>query len=192
MGNQLTNICSGACTCIFPENEELQETQIVQLADKYPHFPKDILDDIDNHFNILYNNREDIDDKLKTISLNITKVNSSLSQNKQDLNVQFKEFIQTQNKTISDMNNHINNANKDYDDKINSLKEQINTIVAVNESFHSKIEGIDNTMTGIISNDWNVLDSENENVDENENEDDVNTTVSSEIKNEPENKEKND
>ena len=140
-----------------------------------------------------------MDDKLKTISHNITKVNSSLTQNKQDLNVQFKEFIQTQNKTISDMNNHINhitNANKDYDDKINSLKEQINTIVAVNESFHSKIEGIDNTMTGIISNDWNVLDSENENVEESENEngngDDDSTTVSSEIKLETENKEKND
>ena len=28
---------------------------------------------------------------------------------------------------------------------------------------HSKIEGIDNTMTGIISHDWNVLDNDDEN-----------------------------
>ncbi len=190
MGNQLTNICSGTCTCIFPENEELQETHIVKLADKYPDFPKDILDDIDNHFNTLYYNRDDVDDKLKTISHNITKVNSSLSQTKQDLNVQFKEFIQTQNKTISDMNYHITNADKDYTEKINTLKEQIDTIVAVNESFHSKIEGIDNTMTGIISNEWNVLDNENEN--ESENLDDDTAIVSPDTKYQSENKEKND
>ena len=29
---------------------------------------------------------------------------------------------------------------------------------------NSKIEGIDNTMTGIITNDWNVLDNDNENI----------------------------
>ena len=101
MGNHLSNFCSGTCTCIFPESEELKETHIIQLAEKYPDFPKDILDDIDNHINLLYHNKEEIDQKINHISQNITKVNGSLIQNKQDLNVQFKDFIQSQDKTIT-------------------------------------------------------------------------------------------
>ena len=35
MGNHLSNFCSGTCTCIFPESEELKETHIIQLAEKF-------------------------------------------------------------------------------------------------------------------------------------------------------------
>ena len=61
MGNHLSNFCSGTCTCIFPESEELKETHIIQLAEKYPDFPKDILEDIDNHINILYHNKDELE-----------------------------------------------------------------------------------------------------------------------------------
>ena len=40
MGNHLSNLCSGTCTCIFPESEELKETHIIQLAEKYPIFQR--------------------------------------------------------------------------------------------------------------------------------------------------------
>ena len=164
MGNHLSNFCSGTCTCIFPESEELKETHIIQLAEKYPDFPKDILEDIDNHINVLYHNKDDTDEKLQQISQNITKVNSSLTQNKQDLNVQFKDFIQSQDKTITNMNKSIHNNETKITNIINTLEDKINNIVEVNESLNSKIEGIDNTMTGIITNDWNVLDNDDENI----------------------------
>ena len=163
MGNHLS-IYVQEPACIFPESEELKETHIIQLAEKYPEFPKDILEDIDNHINILYHNKDDTDEKLQQISQNITKVNSSLTQNKQDLNVQFKDFIQSQDKTITNINKSINNNETKITNIINTLEDKINNAVEVNESLNSKIEGIDNTMTGIITNDWNVLDNDNENI----------------------------
>lgn len=182
MGNHLSNFCSGTCTCIFPESEELKETHIIQLAEKYPDFPKDILEDIDNHINILYHNKDDTDEKLQQISQNITKVNSSLTQNKQDLNVQFKDFIQSQDKAITNMNKSIHNNETKITNIINTLEDKINNIVEVNESLHSKVEGIDNTMTGIITNDWNVLDNDDENIIEEEATDttprEINPTIS--------------
>ena len=54
-------------------------------------------------------------------------------------------------------------SEKKLTNNINALDKKINTTVEVNECLHSKIEGIDNTMTGIISNDWNVLDNDDEN-----------------------------
>ena len=142
MGNHLSNFCSGTCTCIFPESEELKETHIIQLAEKYPDFPKDILEDEDNHINILYHNKDDTDEKLQQISQNITKVKSSLTQNKQDLNVQFKDFIQSQDKTITNMNKSIHNNETKITNIINTLEDKINNEVEVNESLNSKVKGL--------------------------------------------------
>lgn len=165
MGNCVSaNLDTNDCFCVFSDSEP-QKNTIVGLEKKYIHFPKDILTDIDSNIARLSNQNDVLSSDIMNLLNNTNKTNIDINKEIKNL-IKKNNSIETESKTnINELFNKINLCNENSKTNSDILNAEIIDLKNTIEKLQSKVSSIDNTMTGVISNEWNVLD--NTHIDDN-------------------------
>ena len=169
MGNCASNnLDTNDCFCVFSDSDQPQKNTIVGLEKKYTDFPKEILNDIDSNIATLSNQN----DNLGLHIVNLLEKTQIFDKTNTDINKEIENLIQQSNSIEKDSKNNMNElfnkinlCNENSQTNSDILNAEIIELKKTIEQLQSKVSNIDNTMTGVISNEWNVLD--NTNIDEN-------------------------